>query len=415
MKQILHTLTKLLYMGLNDCAWKITRISIENQCRIIAYFEPKKRRCLACSKCGTLARHQCLSVREHLALHQILLIGAVRLYVCVRQPLVHCSHCGCRGVCYPNWLKADKRYTEPFKAFIFWLCRTMSCAAVGRLCHIDPKTVRAIDMKMLKETIPVADLSNTRRLLVDEKCIGKGRFVTIVLDADSHKCLYVGQGHKKETLERFLKALPEQVKRQIEAVAMDGSRAYRSAVKAQLPHAKICLDRFHLYQDMQRMLQLALDEIAQSEDGKSQRQVIRRIATLAGRDDEESQALLEELSETHKPNAELIALVKLFKSAWQHSHFHKAASHLQGFAKVAMRSKVNAVKKFGRRIAKEADYIAHAIVLKLTNGAIESFNRKIADLLRRGYGYKDPSYFFLKIRQLSDPMLSILDFSTKTP
>ena len=45
MKQILRILTKLIYIALNDCAWKMTRVSIENQNRIIAYFEPKKRRC----------------------------------------------------------------------------------------------------------------------------------------------------------------------------------------------------------------------------------------------------------------------------------------------------------------------------------------------------------------------------------
>ena len=53
----------------------------------------------------------------------------------------------------------------------------------------------------------------------------------------------------------------------------------------------------------------------------------------------------------------------LFKSAWQHSTFHQAATHLQNFAQVAMRSSIRAVKKFGKRIANDADYIAHAIVL----------------------------------------------------
>ena len=69
MKQILRTLTYLLYIALNDCVWKMTRVDIDNQSRIVAYFEPKKRRCLACSKCGTLARHQCLSMQEHRASH----------------------------------------------------------------------------------------------------------------------------------------------------------------------------------------------------------------------------------------------------------------------------------------------------------------------------------------------------------
>ena len=73
----------------------------------------------------------------------------------------------------------------------------------------------------------------------------------------------------------------------------------------------------------------------------------------------------------------------LFKSAWQHSTFHQAATHLQNFAQVAMRSSIRAVKKFGKRIANDADYIAHAIVSRLTNAGIESLNRKIADFTTR--------------------------------
>ena len=50
MKERLRIFTDLLYTALNDCAWKMPRVSIENQSRIVAYFELKKRQRLACSK-----------------------------------------------------------------------------------------------------------------------------------------------------------------------------------------------------------------------------------------------------------------------------------------------------------------------------------------------------------------------------
>ena len=46
-----------------------------------------------------------------------------------------------------------------------------------------------------------------------------------------------------------------------------------------------------------------------------------------------------------------------------------------------MRSGIRAIRNFARRISREADYIAHAISLKLTHATIESFNRKIAELM----------------------------------
>lgn len=226
--------------------------------------------------------------------------------------------------------------------------------------------------------------------------------------------LYCAEGRNSESLACFLRSLPAAVKQRIEAVAMDGSPAYRKAVESELPQAKICLDRFHLYRDINHMMREAYNEISQSKNGKTQRQVIHRIATLSSRDDLEAQALLEELSTAHHVNAELIALVKLFKAAWKQTTFHQATIHLQGFARVAMLSSLKAVKRFGRRIMRDADYIAHAIHLKLTNAAIEGFNRKIADLLRRGYGYQNLEYLSLKIKQLSTPRVSLADFVTKT-
>lgn len=191
MKQIPHILTRLLYISLNDPAWKITRIAVENNCRIIATFEAKKRRRLACSKCGVLAIPKYYRKREHQALHQVLPMGGVRLYVCVKQPLIHCESCGKQAVCYPQWLKAGKRQTEPFRTLISRACRHTSCSALAQWFGLSHTAIRTIDAEVLKETAQDADLSRLRRLLVDEKRIGRRRFATIVLDGDSQACYIV--------------------------------------------------------------------------------------------------------------------------------------------------------------------------------------------------------------------------------
>ena len=195
-------------------------------------------------------------------------------------------------MCYPRWLSPGERQTKPLRAFISQLCRNMSCSAVAQLFRLSHTAVRTIDAQVLKATTQPVDLTQTRRLLVDEKRIAKRCFATIVLDGDSHRVLSTAQGRNSEALAYFVRHLPASVKQQIEAVAMDGSRAYRRAVEKELPKAKVCLDRFHLYRDVNHMMQQAFHEISQSKAGRAQRQVIRRIATLTSRDDQKSQALL---------------------------------------------------------------------------------------------------------------------------
>jgi len=271
-------------------------------------------------------------------------------------------------------------------------------------------TVRRIDKAVLGKEMPPVDLSKTRRLLVDEKRIGRNCFATIVLDGDTHALLYFAKGRNSEVLAEFLRGLPKAVKQQIEAVAMDGCRAYRKAVKEELPHARICLDHFHLTRDLLNMFRAALREIGGSELGALQRRLLRWAVKKVISNPREAQSQLDEITASHSINAELIGLVSLFQLSWEQSDFQQAVVHVQNCAALAMRSSIKVVKRFGTRIAENAEEIANAISLKLTNGGIEGFNRKIADLLRRGYGYQDVAYLALKVRRLSLPNPTLADF-----
>ena len=50
MKQIQQILTELLYIPLHDPAWEMTSTRIENNCRVVAIIELKRKHRLACSK-----------------------------------------------------------------------------------------------------------------------------------------------------------------------------------------------------------------------------------------------------------------------------------------------------------------------------------------------------------------------------
>ena len=76
--------------------------------------------------------------------------------------------------------------------------------------------------------------------------MGKGhRYLTIVLDLESGAVVFVGNGKGADALKPFWKRLRPSGAR-IQAVAMDMSGAYRSAVATHLPKAKIVFDRFRV-------------------------------------------------------------------------------------------------------------------------------------------------------------------------
>jgi transposase len=86
-----------------------------------------------------------------------------------------------------------------------------------------------------------------RRLSLDEAHHRRGQeLATVVSDLDQRCVIEVLNGCQRRVIERWLNALPANVRAGIEVVSIDPSEAYRQAIRAALPHTRIICDRFHL-------------------------------------------------------------------------------------------------------------------------------------------------------------------------
>ena len=75
----------------------------------------------------------------------------------------------------------------------------------------------------------------------------RGReLATVVSDLDRRRVVEVLDGRSRRRVERYLRALPKTRRRAIEVVSIDPYDAYRQAIRAELPHARIVVDHFHL-------------------------------------------------------------------------------------------------------------------------------------------------------------------------
>jgi transposase len=86
-----------------------------------------------------------------------------------------------------------------------------------------------------------------RRLSLDEAHHRRGHeLATVVSDLDRRCVIEALDGRDRRTIERWLSALPADVRAGIEVVSIDPYDAYRQAIHAALPHARIVCDHFHL-------------------------------------------------------------------------------------------------------------------------------------------------------------------------
>ena len=85
--------------------------------------------------------------------------------------------------------------------------------------------------------------------MIDETSARKGhRYVTVVLDAESHDLLLMVEGRSAEAVADFVAAMPTHGAKAetITEVVMDMSPAYIAGVQTHFPNARIVFDLFHI-------------------------------------------------------------------------------------------------------------------------------------------------------------------------
>jgi transposase len=135
------------------------------------------------------------------------------------------------------------------EAMILLLGQQMSVSAVARhLAESDKRLWRVLEHYVM-EAHAAKDWSQVRRLMIDETSARKGhRYVTVVLDAESHDLLLMVEGRSAQVVTEFIAAMPaHRAKAEaITEVVMDMSPAYIAGVQTHFPKARIVFDLFHI-------------------------------------------------------------------------------------------------------------------------------------------------------------------------
>src|SRR5262249_61643447 len=159
-------------------------------------------------------------------------------------------------------------------------------------------------------------------MAIDEIAVAKGhRYLTLVLDLDSGAVKFVGDGKGADALKPFWRRLRPSGAR-IEAVAMDMSGGYQSAVRAHLADAVIVFDHFHVVQlfndklsDLRRASYREAADVQHKEVLKGTRRLLlKNAADLDPKKDEKSR--LKEALKLNEPLATAYYLKEDLRRVW---------------------------------------------------------------------------------------------------
>lgn len=355
----------------------------------------------SCSGCG------CPSAQVHETVWRTIrdmpMLGdPVWLQVPLRR--IRCDGCGAR-VERVGWLDRHARMTRRLADFVALWCEKLAVAHVCKLSGLHWETVRKIDRQRLERRLAAVPEARPTRLVMDEFALFKGhRYATVVLDAETRRVLWVGEGRSREAIRPFFEWLgPERCAR-IEAVAMDMNTAYDLEVQMHCSKARVVYDLFHVIAKYGREVidRVRVDEANRHRQDLPMRRVVKRARWLLLRNRENvpeaQQPKLDELLAANQALMTVYVMKASLKELWHATSAWQWRKAWRTWLRMARSSDIEPLRKFANKLAHYWRGIVARVRWPMHTGQLEGINNRIKVMKRIAYGYRDSAFFFLKIK-----------------
>jgi transposase len=339
-------------------------------------------------------------------------LGASKLFLEAEIRRLHCRRCDQVRTEAVDWARPRARHTRDFEDVVAWLCQHTDKTTVTKLVRTSWETVARIVTRVVAEHLDGRRLEGITRIGVDEVSYRKHhRYLTVVADHDREGAvIWAGEGRSAATLEAFYDLLGPDGCAALEAVSLDMGGAYKLATDTRAPHARQCVDPFHVIQ----LANLAVDH-TRADLFKQERQRHPRPHRGHGRPPKGSPpiptrprwikhtrwALVKDPDQLTNSQLEVLHALRRERSvlyrAWQLKEALRdlyrlpqpqdAAGHLDWWLAWASRSKIDHFVRLARTVRANRDRILAAVELDLSNSKLEGLNSKVRLINHRGYGH----------------------------
>jgi transposase len=401
--------TSLLYHGFDIRGYRYVRTEyVEGGVVFTIVQDPKTCRCPACGgrniilKGGVVRRFRTLP------------IGSKKVTLMFRVPRIKCRDCNAVRQTPIAFADPRRTYTRSFAQYVLELARMMTIRDVALHLGVSWDVVKEIVKNDLQRRFGKPKLRHLRQIAIDEISIGKGhRYLTVVLDLETGMIVHVGHGKGGDALVDFWKRL-HRCGAKIEAIATDMSPAYIDAVMTHLPHAVLVFDRFHVMKlfneklsDLRRDLYRAAKDGLEKNVLKGSRWLLlKRPENLdASRNEHER---LEEALRLNAPLATAYYLKEELGEFWEQDDQDEGEAFLLDWIVRAESTDIRMLHQFARTLRFHAHGLLAYYDYAISTGPLEGTNNKIKTMKRQAYGFRDHSFFILKLYALHESKYALV-------
>jgi transposase len=321
----------------------------------------------------------------------------------------------CRQILFENLIVADrkKHYTHALEKYVMALCTMATIKDVARRTGLHWTTVKEIDRKRLRRNLPRdKDLRQLQYLGIDEVSVRRGhKYLTVAVDLERGRVLYVGRDRRIESLEPFIKRL-KRVGVRPKAIALDMWKPYARAIKRHYRRLPLVYDIFHILSDYSRTLNEIRVQEYRKLEGQEQGRFIKgsRYLLLKGQEKLSLPAhyKLQQLLSINQPISIAYVLKEDLRRLWSLPNRDHAAKFLFDWINKALSSGIIQLARFARKLRRHAEGILNYFDFPITTAKVEGINNRIKVIKRNAYGYRDIDYFKLKIYNIHTTRYALL-------
>ena len=333
-------------------------------------------------------------------------IGRKPVWFSLAVQRVECLVCGLVRQVKIGFANPRRSYTKSFERYALELSKYMTIQDTARHLGVSWDVIKDIQKRYLQKRFSRPKLKKLKEIAIDEISIGKRhRYLTVVLDLKTGAVVFVGDGKGADALDPFWKQL-KRAKSKIDAVAIDMSPAYISAIIKNLPNAKIVFDHFHVIKmfneklsELRRQLYHEVNDILQKKVMKGTRWLLLKNPENLDPDRDEHRRLREAL-ELNQPLATAYYMKEDLRQFWKQTNKMTATAFLESWIRRASGSDVRILKQLANTLASHKSGLLNYYDYTISTGPLEGTNNKIKTMQRQAYGFRDMDFFKLKIMAL---------------
>lgn len=323
---------------------------------------------------------------------------------------LRCEKCGALRWPKLPFVEGKHRHTTRFAKFAIDLMHWMTVLGTATALEVGWDLIKSIHKENLQRRYKAPALRDLQYLGIDEFSIRKGHtYMSIFVDLQTGRILHAAEGKGAQAITPFLKIIKRRAPK-LQAIAMDMSTGFICAVEEHLPLVPVVFDHYHVsalmnngIEEVRRRQQAELDEKGMTVLKGSRFLLLKNYESLQ----KDKQHRLQNLLEANRPLFMMHSMKEQFREFWEKDSIKDAILFLDAWCTDAEKSGVKELKRIATTLMNHSHGLLNYYFHRISCGLVEGINNKIKTLKRQAYGFRDMTYFKLRLYHLHHQSYSL--------